>query len=883
VRLEHWLYTIPLRVRSIFRRTKVEQELEEELRFHLEHRIAQEMAAGKTLEDARYAALRAMGGIEQCKEECRDMRHVNFIDNLIRDLRYGLRVLRKNPAFTAMAILTLTLGIGANTAIFSVVNAVLLRPLPYPTPDQLVRIYETNISITDSHDSVSAPNFSDWRAQARSFSGMTALRWEAFTLTGGAEPEFLFGQRVTPDMLNILGVRPVLGRDFSGDDAIFGQDHVVLLSHELWTRRFAGDQSIIGRQIKLNFESYTVIGVLPPGFRTPSQFRSSDPLELLLPLTFTNAEMQNRGAHNSQVFARLRPTVTPAQAQVEMEAIAERLARTYSNNQGRGVRVIPLLDDVVGNYRGSLLIIFAAAGLILLISCANLANALLARGVGQQQEIAVRLALGASRIAIIRQVLVQNLILAAFGCACGVLTAFWVLKGLQALAPSTLPRINEVSVNGDTLAFAAGASILTGLSFGLLTALQLSSSRPYDAMKGRGATAASYSVIRWRDGFVVAQVALSLVLLVGAGLLLKSFANLRGIKLGFQPSSTLAMKIILPRTKYPEQTQRLQFFATLADRVNRMAGVEAVGYTNQLPMRGGWGGSFRVEHPEVPMGPNDDSDFQIVSSDYFKALRIRLLRGRLFSDLDRPDSEPIVIVNNAFARRYWPKTDPIGQRLTKGNLLFSIAGVVDDVHLEGPTRPANIEIYFLAVQAQSLPVSPSDFAVRTAGDPLSLISAIRREVWALDREQPVTAIRTMEEVLGQNTSATRFNTLLLAVFAGLALLLAAVGVYGIVSYSIAQRSPEIGIRMAVGARPADILGLILRQIASRIAIGALLGIAASLALSRYAAGMLFGVAPRDPATFAIAISVLVVASLIAALIPAGRAMRIDPIIVLRVD
>jgi predicted permease len=884
VRLEHWLYTIPLRVRSIFRRTKVEQELEEELRFHLEQRIAQEMAAGKTPEEARYAALRAMDGIEQRKEECRDMRHVNLIDNLVRDLRLGLRMLRKSPTFTAMAVLTLTLGIGANTAIFSVVNTVLLRPLPYPYPDQLVRLYETNTSITDSHDSVSAPNFVDWRALARAFSGMGALRWEAFTLIGSESPEFVYGQRVTPNMLNILGVRPAFGRDFSSDDAILGQDHVALLSHELWTRRFDGDQSIIGRQIKLNSESYTVIGVLPPGFRTPSQFGSSEPLEVLLPLTFTNTDMQNRGNHNAQVFARLQPEVTPAQAQVEMDEIAERLARTYSNNQGRGVRVIPLLDDVVGNYRLSLLIIFAAAGLILLISCANLANALLARGVGQQHEMAVRLALGASRIAIIRQVLVQNLILAALGCTCGVLTAFWALKGLHALAPSTMPRIDEVAVDVGTLAFAVGASILTGLSFGLLTAFQLSGSRPYDAMKGRGATAARSTVLRWRDALVVAQVTLSVVLLVGAGLLFKSFVNLRGIDIGFQPSSTLAMKIMLPRTKYPEQAKRLQFFATLGDRVSGLPGVEAVGYTNQLPMRGGWGGSFKVEHPEVPMGPNDDSDFQIVSSGYFKTLRIRLLRGRLFSDVDRSGSEPVVIVNNAFARRYWPNSDPIAQRLTKGNLPpFTIVGIVDDVHLNGPGKPANIEIYFPAAQAQSLPVSPSDFTVRTAGDPLSLINAIRREVWTIDKEQPVTAIRTMDEVLAQSTSATRFNALLLALFAGLALLLAAVGIYGIVSYSIAQRSPEIGIRMAVGARPADILSLVLRQIASRIAVGVFLGVTASLALSRYATSMLFGVAPRDPATFAAAISVLVVAGLVAVLIPARRAMRIDPLIVLRID
>jgi predicted permease len=884
VRWEHWFYTLPLRARSLFQRAKVEQELEEELRFHLEEHIAQEIAAGKTPEEARFAALRALGGMELRKEECRDMRHMNLLDNFVRDLRFGIRMLRKNPSFTFIAILTLTLGIGANIAIFSVVNTVLLRPLPYFQPDRLVRLYESNSSIAGNLDSVAAPNFTDWRLLAGSFSGMGAMRWEAFSLTGASNPEFVYGQRITPEMLTILGARPAFGRDFSNDDAVQGRDHVALLSHELWIRRFGGDRSILGGQIKLNSESYTVIGVMPSGFRTPSQFGSSEPLELLVPLSLTNAELQNRGNHNLQVFARLQSAITPAQAQIEMSGVAKKLAGTYSNNQGRDVRVIPLVDDVTGSYRASLLVIFAAAVLILLISCANLANALLARGVGQQHEIAVRLALGASRMAIIQQMLIQNLLLAALGCACGTLTAFWALKGLQALAPSKLPRIAEAGIDGMTLAFAVGVSLLTGLAFGLLPAFQASGSRPYDAIKGRGANAAGSRVLRWRDGLVIAQVALSIVLLFGAGLMLKSFARLRGVDIGYQPNRTLALKVMLPRNKYPEQEKRLQFFAALAERVSKLPGVEAVGYTNQLPLRGGWGGSFKVEHPEIAMGPNDDSDFQIVNPDYFRTLGVRLIRGRLFLDADRSNAEPVVIINRAFARRYWPTTNPIGQRISKGNLPpFNVVGVVDDVHLEGPAKQANIEVYFAAAQAQSLPVGPTDFAVRTAGDPRSLTQAIQREVWGLDQEQPITAIRTMEEALSQSTSATRFNMFLLGFFAGLALLLAAVGIYGVVSYSVAQRSPEIGIRIAIGARPADILGLVLGRVVGLIAIGAVLGITASLGLSRYAASMLFGVTQRDPATIVIAISFLALAGLAAALLPARRAIRIAPISVLRVD
>ena len=884
MRLEHWLYTLPLRLRSIFRRNKVDQDLTDELRFHLDQRIAAEIAAGKSPDDARRAALRAMDNITLQAEQCRDTRGVSWSHHLALDLRYGARVLRKNPAFTAVAVLTLTLGIGANTAIFSVVNAVLLRPLPYPQPAQLVRIYETNTSIPASHDSVSAPNFIDWRARSRSFSNLAALRWQPFTLTGAATPEFVYGNRVTPGTLNILGIAPAIGRDFSPDDAVPGRARVALLSHELWTRRFAADPAILGREITLDFEPYTIIGILPPGFRAPSQFGSTEPVELLTPLVFSSDELQKRGDHNSQVFARLRPGVTPAQAQSEMDEIAAQLAREFSNNEGRGARVVPLLEEITGGYRRSLLVIFAAAGLILLISCANLANALLARGAGQQREIAVRLALGAGRPAIVRQILAQNLILALLGCASGILAALWAVKALHALAPANLPRLEEVSLDWPTLAFAVAASLATGIAFGLFPALSLSASRAYDAMKGRGPSASTSTLLRWRSALVIAQVALSIVLLVGAGLLLKSFARLRGIDIGFQPSRTLAMKIMLPRSRYQDQAKCLRFFDDLTLHLAALPGIEAAGFTNQLPMRGGWGGSFKVEQPEVPMGPNDDSDFQIVSPGYFRALGIRLLRGRFFNDADQPGALPVVLVNRAFAHRYWPNTNPLGQHLTKGNSPpLTIVGIVDDVHLEGPAKPANIEIYFASGQAQSLPVRPSDLAVRVSADPLNFVLPIQREVWALDKEQPITAIRTMDEVLDQSTARTRFNSLLLTLFAALALLLAVVGIYGIVSYAVSQRAPEIGIRMALGARPRQVLTLVFRQAAYLIGAGAILGIAASLALSRYAGALLFQVTPRDPASFAAAIALLLTTGLAAALLPARRATQIAPLSILRTE
>ncbi len=884
MRLEHWRYTIPLRLRSLFRRNAVEQELEEELQIHLEQQISREIAAGKSPAQARNAALRALGGLAQQKEECRDMRRVNLIDHLLRDLRFGFRALLKSPSFTAIAVLTLTLGIGANTAVFSVVDTVLLRPLPYPHPDQLVRVYESNTSLTDNRDSVSPPNFVDWRAQARSFSALCALRGDSLTLTGDGVPESVSAQRATEGTLEMLGVQPAVGRSFSPEDYSAGRDHVVLLTHEFWAKRYAANPSVVGQQLRLNFEPYTIVGILPAGFRSPSQFGSSLPLDLVLPLTFNNSALTDRGNHYLQVFGRLNPGVTPAQAQSEMTRIAQNLAQSYPNQRGRSARVFVLPNEVLGSYRNSLLVILSAAGLILLISCANLANALLARGLGQQHEIAVRFALGAGRLAIVRQILIQNLILAAAGCVTGIISAFWLVRVLHALAPAKLPRIDEVAVDGASLAFAVAVSLCTGLAFGLIPAFQLSGARPYDAMKGRGTAGARSNVLRWRNTLVIVQVMLSVVLLVGAGLLLKSFAVLRGIDMGFQSSRIVAMRIALTRTKYPNQAQRLQFFARLADRVRALPGVEAVGYTNQLPMRGGWGGSFQVESPEVPMGPNDDSDFQIVNAGYFAALRIKLLRGRLFDDHDTSASDPVILVNRTFARRYWPHADPIGQLVHKGSSpSYRIVGVVEDVHLDGPASPPNIEIYFAAGQAQSLPTSPGDLAVRAAADPLALVNAIQREVWALDKDQPVTAVRTLDEVVAQSTSGARFNLLLLGLFAALALILAAIGIYGVVSYSIAQRAPEIGIRIAIGASSSDVLRLVLRQIVLLIAIGALLGVTASVALSRYVASMLFGVAPRDPATLAIAIVGLALVGLLAACVPARRALHIDPITVLRVD
>jgi putative ABC transport system permease protein len=871
-----------LRLRSVLLRKQVERELAEELELHLEHRAAYEIAEGRSPDEARRIARHAMQGVEQQKELCRDARGLAWVENLVRDLRLGLRALRNSPGFTVVAVLTLTLGIGANTAIYSVVHAVLLRPLPFAEPDSLVRIYETNTGIDGFHFNLSSPNLLYLRGQARSFESIAALGFsKTFTLAGDAGAQQVSALLVTADFLAAVDASPALGRPFEAADVVEDRQ-VVLLSHELWTGPFHADPGVIGREIRLDAEPHTVIGVLPQGFRSPWEYGTTTTTDLLIPYGLANAD----SPRYNYVVARLAPGVTLEQAQAEADTLSPGLERAEAINRDRDPRlhVVSLHEDKVGNYRNSLLVLLASAGVVLLISCANLANALLARGAVQAREYAVRLALGASRGALIRQILAQNLLLAALGCASGLFAAYASVETLVVLAPSRIPRLDEVAIDAPTLAFAVAVSLFTVVAFGLLPALRFSSCRPNEAMQGRG-TAGGLGDTRWRGALIAAQAGLSIVLLVGAGLLLRSFAHLRGVDLGFETSRTVAFNVRLPDYRYRTDGSRVRFYDALAERVESLPGVESVGYASMLPLRLLAWGPCNIDSPPAPQSPGDPlCFFQTVSPDYFRTLGIPLLEGRFFTSGDTGWAR-VVLVNRAFAQRYWPNGSPLGYTLRYGRKQHqaTIVGVVGDVRVEGPASAAPLELYFSSTDVEGLPMRPSDFAFKASGDPMALIPAIRAEVQALDSELAVSSVQTMDEVVSKATSEQRFHALLLGLFAALALVLAAVGVYGVAAYAAAQRRREIGVRVAVGARPPDIVALILGRIGRPVAAGVAVGLAAAFALTRVAEAMLFGVGPRDPATFLAATAALLAAGLIAALAPALRAARVDPVQALRID
>ena len=869
------------RLRAILRRGQVERELTEELQAHLDERVAYDVAQGKNPEQARREALLAMEGVELQKELCRDARGLAWLESLVRDLRFGLRALRNNPGFTAIAVLTLTLGIGANTAIYSVVHAVLLRPLPFAEPERLVRIYETNSGIDGFHFNITSPNLLYLREHARSFETVAGLGFsKTFTLAGDSGAQQLTALLVTPDFLSAVDVAPVLGRAFAEAD-VAQNPRVVLLTHELWTGAFHADPAVVGREIRLDGQPHTILGVLPQGFRSPWEYGTTTTTDILIPYGLTHGD----SARYNYVVARLAPGVTLEQAQAEADTLSPGLERPQAVDRDRDPRlhVVSLHEDKVGNYRNSLLVLLAAAGVILLISCANLANALLARGAAQAREYAVRLALGASRGALVRQILAQNLLLAALGCAGGILSAYTALETLLALAPSRMPRLQEVAVDAPTLAFAVAASLFTVAGFGLLPALRLSSGRPQEAMRGRGNESPGNE--RWRGALIAAQAALSVVLLVGAGLLLRTFAHLRGVDLGFEASRTVAFNVRLPDYRYSTDESRVRFYDALAERVRNLPGVEATGYSSGLPMRLLAWGPCNIDNPPVPQSPSDPlCFFQTVSPDYFRTLGIPLLAGRFFGPADT-GSPRVILVNRAFARRYWPNGSPLGYTLRYGRKQnqATIVGVVEDVRVEGPASNAPLELYFPSTDVEGLPMRPSDFAFKSAGDPMALIPAIRAEVQALDSELAISSIQTMDEVVSQSTSEQRFHALLLGLFAALALLLAAVGVYGVAACAAVQRRREIGVRVAVGARRPDIVALILGRIGKPVAAGVALGLAAALALTRVAEAMLHGVGPRDPATFTAAVAALLAVGLVAALAPALRAAKADPLTALRVE
>jgi putative ABC transport system permease protein len=813
--------------------------------------------------------------------------------NLVQDIRYGIRRLLKQPIITIVAIISLGLGIGANTSIFSVANAVLLRPLPYQDSERLVFVWETNsqaiaaLMNIQNHNQVAAANYLDWTRQNSSFEGMAALRGLNFNITGGERPERVPGAIVTQNLFSLLGVKAALGRTFLPEDAQPDRERVVVLSTGLWQRRFGGDQNVIGQKLSLNNESFSVIGVMPAEFQYPETAELWVLSRLAVPDApgAANANLlTNRLAHYLSVLGRLKPGVTIQQAQAEMTKIAANLQSQFpETNTGAGARVVSMQEEIVGDIKPALKILLAVVAFVLLIACANIANLLLARASSLSKEIAVRVALGASRLRIIRQLLTESTLLALAGGALGLVLAYEGIKVLVALNPGDIPRIKEINLDFYVLGWTILLSVLTGVLSGLAPALQVSRPNLNETLQegGRGADPGA-ARHRIRNLLVILEVAVSLVLLTGAGLLIKSFINLQRVDPGFNSENVLTMRLSLPFYKYPQPDQTRAFTTDLLQRVKHLPGVESAAISSALPLSTAEAASsFLLEGQAPPTDGNfPTADFRTVSPDYFQVLHIPVLKGRVFTDADTKDVQKVAVINHTMARTVFGDQDAIGKRIVIGadKNASEIVGIVGDVRhtsLESKPKP---EMY---VTYQQAPAGFYTLAVRTKLEPASMVGAVRNEVFAIDKDQPVSAVKTMSEMRSESLASLRFNTVALSIFAGLGLILAAVGIYGVMAYSVGQRTHEIGIRMALGAQPGAVMRLILGQGMLLVLIGVALGLALSFGVPRIMASFLYGVTATDPATFVFVALVLSLVALLANYIPARRATKVDPILALR--
>jgi putative ABC transport system permease protein len=797
-------------------------------------------------------------------------------------------MLAKNPGFTAVAVVTLALGIGANTAIFSVVNALLLRPLPFAESERLALLSEKTHE--GERDSASYPNYADWRTRAQSFEGM-AIGWpRTFTLTGGDKAVRVPGYAVNWNFFPLFRIQPQLGRMFTEADDRYGAARTVIVSHDFWQRRFGGELNVIGQSLQMTDETYTVIGILPPGFEYFEKADVFTPLGLVLAPDSAFAGRGNR-AFDFYAVARLKPGVTVAQANSEMDALGQQLAREYPKiNEGKSAQAEQLQDVMSESVRPSLWVLFGAVGFILLIACINVANLLLVRAAERQKELAVRLALGAGRWRIIRQLLSESMLIAALGGACGLLLGSWMLQGLLALAPTEIPGLSRVRLDNRVLIFTLAIAAASSLLAGLLPALQASKTDLQTTLKDGGRLTTGASREGMRKVLLVAEVSLSLVLLAGAGLLVRSMWNLLHVDPGFNMDNVLTMRLSLTGGKYNPQSLRVFYDECLA-RVQAVPGVRSAALTHSLPIDGSnWGGVFIAADKPVPSRADlPESDRLRVSPDYFETMGIRLMRGRLFTSADTPESAPVVIINETLARRIWPNEDTIGKRIKFGfpededqedKPWREVVGVVNDVKMDGVDRAFSLQAYLPYSQ---MPNQSLGLVVRAGRNPAALASAVEEAIHTIDKDAPVFSIRTMDQVLGNSLAQRRLTLILLASFAALALLMAVVGMYGVISYAVRQRQHELGIRVALGAQAQDVLKLILKQGLKLTLIGIGLGLLTAFALTRWLESLLFGVRPTDALTFGAIAVVLLSVALLACLVPARRAAKVDPIVALRYE
>jgi predicted permease len=875
------LSRLRLRLRALFNKPEMERELGEELRFHLEKEIEQKLARGMSREQARLAALRSFGGVEQISEQCRDERGVRLFEELWQDLRYGARMFIRKPGFTLVAVITLALGIGANTAIFSVVNAVLLNPLPYPEPDRLVQVWEHYRPANEPLYSVAPINFLGWKEPNQAIEQIAAVDFPSFNLTGDGDPERIRAARVSPGLFPLLGVGAIAGRTFGPEEEQFGQHQVVMVSHGLWLRRFGSDAGLVGRTLTLNDMSYTVVGILPADFH----FLAKE-IELLTPMAFDSRDAGQRGTHSLRVFARLKPGVTLTQAQTEMDQVIQRVEQENPNsNTGKGVTLVPLREQLVGETRRALLILLGAVAFMLLIACANVANLLLARAATRQKEIALRRALGAGRLRIVRQLVTESGLLSALGGIAGLALAYWGVRLLVAYSPEDIPRLYEIGVDGRVLGFTIAISLATGLVFGLAPAVAASKTELNEVLKEGGRQAGGGArERRFQQAMVVGAVAVALVLLVGAGLMIQSFWRLQRVDPGFQAENLLAAELSLPPSRYRDGKQISSFHRRLLERVGALPGVRSVGGAAFLPLGGRsneW--SFEIEgRPPQPPGQRLTAGWRPVTANYFHTMGIPLITGRHFTEHDDETAPGAAIINETAARVFWAGEDPLGQRFILAKRTYSIVGVVKDVKHFRLDGEAVTEMYFPYSQLP-IPWRLMTVVVRTESAPDELAAAVRAAVLEIDKDQPVYNVRTVESLLDKSVSRSRFYLLLMSAFAALALVMACLGLYGVMSYAVTQRTHEIGIRLAMGAQPRDVL----RSVGGRGLMLALsgvgVGLIAAFGLTRVMTTLLYDVSPTDTLTFAAIALLLIAVALLACYLPARRATKVDPMIALRYE
>ena len=868
----------------------VDAGVDEELRFHFDSRIEALVADGRTLEEARAQAVAEFGNVSGVRGRllsidrriARAHRRSGWFNALAADIRLAARSLMRTPAFSIAAILTLALGVGMNSVIFGAIDAVLLRPLPYGQPEGLVSLWETDpVAGRRSGGTVSYANLLDLEEQNTMFTGIAAFGLSPRNFIGGDTPRRIWVNRVTTNFFSVLDVAPIQGRAFLQEEKHPGRHLVAVVSDRFW-RELGRPSSLLHSTIRLNDEPYEIVGVLPAGFQAPNDFGRAEPSSIFVPLTVTPADRSptRHGDHDLDAVARLRPGVSIAAAQTALSRIYATLAKTFpETNHGRDAGIAPLREDVARTVRKSLLILLGAVGMLWLVACVNLANLLLVRAVGRQSEITLRVALGATRSHIIQMLVTHSALVAVLGCLAGLTLGGVLSRLLMRIAPAGIPRLDSMGIELRAFVFMTALSLVAGIVFGLFPAWRVSRPALADALRSSERHMVGRSVLRWRNALVVAEIAVSIVLLTGSGLLLRSFIKLEGVDLGFATDRVVTMNINLPAARYGTAEHRLRFFEELASRVSTLPGVEGVGFANRFPMRGGWSGSLIVHDPNNPI----EVDLQAVSTGYFSTLGIPLIGGRYFDASDRAGSPPAAVVNTAFANSYFPGRDPIGQRVwrTQNSEPVTIVGVVGDVRRAGKSAKIQPGLYYPAAQTSLYPVALADFAVRSTSDPKTLLPAIRDAVRAIDRTQPIGNVRTLDEVISESVAQRRFEMILIMLFAAVALALTVVGIYGVVSYSVSQRLSEFGVRAALGASRTDILGMVLGQAGTLIAIGLGLGLAGSLALSQTLTTMLFEVPSYDPLTFAGVALLLTTVAMVSSYLPARRAAAIQPATALR--